>query len=181
METDASAYEQSDATGFIRLNALRLKLQATSTSVSDLPANPQHGAMVMLDHIYYERLLPRVAATKGLPRRCCLHRRRGILDSNRLGSVSSMGIAELEFTARDRAFVNRVSDRASPRLGLRRYAARNSGDSKSSGSASAPQSYPSRRRRRDNFYRCGIFLVAARLGAQDRQIGRSAALSKSER
>ena len=51
METDASAYEQCDATGFIRLNALRLKLQATSTSVSDtyLPANPQHGAMVMMD------------------------------------------------------------------------------------------------------------------------------------
>src|SRR5206468_7598929 len=128
METDASAYEQCDATGFIRLNALRLKLQATSTSVSDtyLSANPQHGAMVMMDHIYYERLLPRVAATKGLPRRCCLHRRRGILDSNRLGSVSSMGIAELEFATRDRAFVNRVSDRASPRLGLRHYCAGNS-------------------------------------------------------
>ena len=29
MERDASAYDQSDATGFIRLNALRLKLRAT--------------------------------------------------------------------------------------------------------------------------------------------------------
>jgi hypothetical protein len=28
MEGDASAYDQSDATGFIRLNALRLKLRA---------------------------------------------------------------------------------------------------------------------------------------------------------
>jgi argininosuccinate synthase len=28
MEGDASSYEQSDATGFIRLNALRLKLRA---------------------------------------------------------------------------------------------------------------------------------------------------------
>jgi argininosuccinate synthase len=28
MEADASAYDQSDATGFIRLNALRLKLRA---------------------------------------------------------------------------------------------------------------------------------------------------------
>jgi len=27
MEGDASAYDQSDATGFIRLNALRLKLR----------------------------------------------------------------------------------------------------------------------------------------------------------
>jgi hypothetical protein len=28
MEGDASGYDQSDATGFIRLNALRLKLRA---------------------------------------------------------------------------------------------------------------------------------------------------------
>jgi argininosuccinate synthase len=28
MEGDASAYDQNDATGFIRLNALRLKLRA---------------------------------------------------------------------------------------------------------------------------------------------------------
>ena len=28
MEGDASAYDQSDATGFIRLNALRLKIRA---------------------------------------------------------------------------------------------------------------------------------------------------------
>jgi hypothetical protein len=28
MEADASAYDQSDATGFIRLNALRLRLRA---------------------------------------------------------------------------------------------------------------------------------------------------------
>src|SRR2546430_17268294 len=47
-----------------------------------------------------------------------------ILDSNRLGSVSSMGIAELEFAARDRVFVNRVSDCAYPRLGIRHHAAR---------------------------------------------------------
>src|SRR5919198_6343825 len=66
--------------------------------------------------MYYERLLRGIAATKGLPRGCRLHRRRGILDSNRFGSVSGMGIAELEFAARDRLFVNRVSHRASPRL-----------------------------------------------------------------
>jgi argininosuccinate synthase len=28
MEADASTYDQTDATGFIRLNALRLKLRA---------------------------------------------------------------------------------------------------------------------------------------------------------
>ena len=49
------------------------------------------------------------------------------------------------------------------------------------GSASSPQYYSPRRRRRDNFYRCGIFSLAARLGAQDRQVDRGAALSKSER
>jgi argininosuccinate synthase len=32
METDASAYDQSDATGFIRLNALRLKLRVAKGS-----------------------------------------------------------------------------------------------------------------------------------------------------
>ena len=32
MEGDTSAYDQSDVTGFIRLNALRLKLRAASTS-----------------------------------------------------------------------------------------------------------------------------------------------------
>jgi len=32
MEADASQYDQSDATGFIRLNALRLKLRAASRS-----------------------------------------------------------------------------------------------------------------------------------------------------
>ena len=30
MEGDASAYDQTDATGFIRLNALRLKLRAAN-------------------------------------------------------------------------------------------------------------------------------------------------------
>jgi argininosuccinate synthase len=32
MESDASAYDQSDATGFIRLNALRLKLRVAKGS-----------------------------------------------------------------------------------------------------------------------------------------------------
>ena len=32
MEGDASAYDQSDATGFIRLNALRLKVRASLTT-----------------------------------------------------------------------------------------------------------------------------------------------------
>ena len=34
MEGDASAYDQSDATGFIRLNALRLKMRAAIKSSS---------------------------------------------------------------------------------------------------------------------------------------------------
>jgi argininosuccinate synthase len=34
MEGDASAYDQTDATGFIRLNALRLKLRAARNSFS---------------------------------------------------------------------------------------------------------------------------------------------------
>src|SRR5260370_21027196 len=76
--------------------------------------------------MYYERLLRGIAATKGLPRRCRVHRRRGILDSNGLGNLSSMGIAELEFAARDCTFVNRFSDRAHTRLGLRHYCAGNS-------------------------------------------------------
>jgi argininosuccinate synthase len=32
MESDASAYDQSDATGFIQLNALRLKVRAAMKS-----------------------------------------------------------------------------------------------------------------------------------------------------
>ncbi len=35
MEGDASAYDQSDATGFIRLKALRLKLRAALKSRGD--------------------------------------------------------------------------------------------------------------------------------------------------
>ena len=92
-----------------------------------------------------------------------------------------MGIAELDAASCHRAFAGRFSGRAHPRLGLRRDAARNSSHPKGSWGASPPQYYSPRRRRRDNFYRCGIFSLAARLGAQDRQIGRGAALSKSER
>jgi hypothetical protein len=40
---------------------------------------------------------------------------------------------------------------------------------------------PGAHRRRGNFCGCGIFSAAARLGAQGRQVGRRAALSKSER
>src|SRR5436190_12537877 len=35
MESEASAYDQTDATGFIRLNALRLKLRAASKDRRD--------------------------------------------------------------------------------------------------------------------------------------------------
>ena len=35
MEGDASTYDQNDATGFIRLNALRLKLRAQLKEISD--------------------------------------------------------------------------------------------------------------------------------------------------
>src|SRR4030095_15844425 len=129
---------------------------------------------------HYERLLRRVAATKGLSRGRGLHRRRGILDSNRLGRVSSLGVAELESEAGNCAVVNRLSDCAHPSLGLRRYAPRNSGHDKSSGSASAPQSYPACRRQRDNFYSSGIFPVATRLGPQDRQVNRGSAICELE-
>jgi hypothetical protein len=40
---------------------------------------------------------------------------------------------------------------------------------------------PGGHRRRDNFYRCWIFSLTARLGAQDRQIGGRPAVPKSER
>jgi argininosuccinate synthase len=39
MEADASAYEQSDATGFIRLNAPRLRLQAAARSIAPRDSN----------------------------------------------------------------------------------------------------------------------------------------------
>ena len=71
------------------------------------------------------------------------------------------------------AITDRFPDRTDSRLGLRRHAARDSGDSKSSGSPSAPQSYPPRRRRRDNFYRCGIFLLPR---ASARKIDKSVAV-----
>ena len=61
----------------------------------------------------YERLLRGIAATKGLSCRGCLHPRGGILDSNRLGRVSGLGIAQLEFATRDCVSVNRFSDSAS--------------------------------------------------------------------
>ncbi len=83
--------------------------------------------VMKLGHLYHERLLRGVATAKGLSCRCGLYRRRRILDSNRLGDVSSMGIAELEFATRDCAFVNRFSDRCHTRLGIRHYCARNSG------------------------------------------------------
>jgi argininosuccinate synthase len=35
MERDASAFDQNDATGFIRLNALRLKLRAALQARND--------------------------------------------------------------------------------------------------------------------------------------------------
>ena len=49
------------------------------------------------------------------------------------------------------------------------------------GEASPPQYYSPRRRRRDNFYLCGIFSLAARLSAQDRQVDRGPAVSESKR
>ncbi|SRR5712691_5169165 len=39
MESDDSLYDQSDATGFIRLNALRLRLRAIQNGLSE---SPQH-------------------------------------------------------------------------------------------------------------------------------------------
>ena len=105
----------------------------------------------------------------------------GIHSSDRIGCFPGVGIAKLGIPFGGCAITDRSPNRIDSRLGLRRHAARDSGDSKSSGSPSAPQSLPPRRHRRDNFYRCGIFSLAARLGAQDRQIGGGAALSKSER
>jgi argininosuccinate synthase len=39
MESGAAAYDQSDATGFIRLNALRLRLRAAVHNSKKTPAN----------------------------------------------------------------------------------------------------------------------------------------------
>src|SRR5262245_50662315 len=73
--------------------------------------------MIRWARLYHEQLLRGVAAPKGLSCRRGLHCRGGILDSNGFGRVSSMGIAQLEFTARDCAFVNWVSDRRNTCLG----------------------------------------------------------------
>jgi hypothetical protein len=43
--------------------------------------------------MYYARLLRGVAAPKGLRRDRSSHRRRGILDSDRVGCISSVGVA----------------------------------------------------------------------------------------
>ena len=56
---------------------------------------------------------------------------------------------------------------------LRRDAARDSGHGKSSGNASSPQSYPARRRQRDNFYGAGFFLLPR---ASARKIDKSIAV-----
>src|ERR1044071_1540893 len=47
--------------------------------------------MIRWVSLYHERLLRGVAATKGLPCGRGVHCRRGVLDSNRFGVVSSMG------------------------------------------------------------------------------------------
>src|SRR5262245_19132049 len=122
-----------------------LIVQRTNTAVLDayfcLP-----DARREITYICDKRLLRGVAAPKSVSRCRGLHCRGGIRDSNRLRRVSSLGVAELEPEAGNCAVLNRLSDCAHPSLGLRRYAARNSGHAQSSGSASAPQSYPACRR-----------------------------------
>src|SRR5215510_11327443 len=129
----------------------------------------------------YGWLLRGRAAAKSLSGCGRLYHRRGIYYSNRFRRFSRVAIAELDASSCGRAFADWVSDCAHPCLGLRRYAARNSGHANAPRSASAPQSYPPRRSRGDNFHRRGIFPVATRIGAQDRQIGRGIAVGKSER
>jgi len=49
MEAGASAYDQSDATAFIRLNALRLKLRVSTTRnmmADELPITSREARMV---------------------------------------------------------------------------------------------------------------------------------------
>ena len=111
-----------------------------------------------LESSLYERLLRGSAAAKSIPRRRRLHCCRRVHDSNRLGRVSSVGTAELEFAASDCALVNRLSDRANPGLGLRHDAARNS----RRGGRSFRQA-PAQRYRLDcgwsrDFSRCRIFV-----------------------
>ena len=116
-------------------------------------------------HLSHERLLRGVAAAKGLSCRRGLHRRRRILDSNRLGGVSSMGIAELEFATRDCAFVNRFSDCSYTRLGIRHHAARNPGHANNTRSSSATKSHFAHRLRCHHLCFGWIFSIAtSRLG-----------------
>ena len=122
--------------------------------------------------INYERLLRGVAATKSLSRGRGLHRRRGILDSNGLGRVSSLGIAELEFAARDRAFVIWVSDRGYTCLGLRHYCEGNS-DNPDNRSSSVTKSYFARRHCRHPLRFCWIAFFAMGGPTKGRQISRS--------
>ena len=91
---------------------------------------------------------------------------------------SSMGIAELDTASCHRAFAGRFSGRAHPRLGLRRNAARSTPPQRLPGRHRRRNITSPRRRRHDNFYRCGIFSLAARLSAQDRQVDRGSAVSE---
>src|SRR5215813_1595874 len=136
-----------------------LIVQRTNTPVLDAYfACPTRGARL---RIYYDRLFRGVAAAKSLSRRGRLHRRRGVLDSNSLGRVSSLGVAKLEFAPRHCGIVNRVSDRAHSGMDIRSHRAGDPGDTTNYGRTSTPQSHFTHRCGRDCVRWWWIFSFAA--------------------
>jgi TolB-like protein/Flp pilus assembly protein TadD len=89
-----------------------------------------------------------VRRTKSISSCRRLHHCGRIHYSDRIGGFSGVGIAKLDAAFCRRALVGRISNRADPRLGLRRHAARDSSNSKNSRRSSPPQSYSARRSRR---------------------------------
>src|SRR5262245_25292395 len=101
--------------------------------------------VLQLNLTSYGWLLRGRAAAKSLSSCGRLYHRRRIYYSNRFRRFSRVAIAELDASSCGRAFADWVSDCAHPCLGLRRYAARNSGHANDTGSASAPTSYTTSR------------------------------------
>src|SRR5262245_43477396 len=133
--------------------------------------------MIRWARLYHERLLRGVAAPKGLW--CCrgLHCRRGILDSNGFGGVSSVGIAQLEFAPRDCAFVNWLSDRRNTCLGIRHHTARDPRHA-NTWNSSATKSHFAYRPGGHHLCFCWIFSIAVGRPGESRQIRRGPPFSK---
>jgi TolB-like protein len=117
-------------------------------------------------------LFRRVAALKSLSSRGRLHHCGGIHHSDRICSFSRMGITELDIPLAGDAPTDRISHRLDSRMGVRRHAARNSGDKGNRRrNASSSQHDHSCCNRRDRFDSRGVFLLPrASAGKIDKSI-----------